>query len=149
MPALNTYVPKWIHKLLLHISTCCLHVWVQTMIIITIVRTSYLILTHNNSVGVAGGEHHGLDCWKGKSILHHKFQTITNRSDIIELTTVILMEISSASLTVFAGNSQVTAEFPSQRLVTRSFDVFFDLPLKKWFDRQSQSWWLETPLRSL
>ena len=30
----------------------------------------------------------------------------------------------------FAGNSPVTGEFPSQRPVTRSFDVFFDLRLE-------------------
>ena len=31
-------------------------------------------------------------------------------------------------LTICAGNSPVTGEFPTQRPVTRSFDVFFDLP---------------------
>ena len=29
------------------------------------------------------------------------------------------------------GNSPVTGEFPSQRPVTRSFDVFFDLSLEE------------------
>ena len=33
----------------------------------------------------------------------------------------------SALLALYAGNSPVTGEFPSQRPVTRSFDVFFDL----------------------
>ena len=32
---------------------------------------------------------------------------------------------SSASLAICAGNSQVAGEFPAQRPVTRSFDVFF------------------------
>ena len=41
------------------------------------------------------------------------------------------METFSASLAHCAGNSQVTAEFPAQRPVTRSFDVFFDLRLNK------------------
>ena len=31
----------------------------------------------------------------------------------------------------FAGNSLVTGEFPSQRKVTQSFDILFDLRLKK------------------
>ena len=35
--------------------------------------------------------------------------------------------IFSASLVLCAGNSPVTDEFSSQRSVTRSFDVFFDL----------------------
>ena len=41
------------------------------------------------------------------------------------------MEICSALLAICAGNSPVPGEFPAQRPVTRSFDVFFDLRLKK------------------
>ena len=41
------------------------------------------------------------------------------------------METFSALLALCAGNSPVPAEFPSQRPVTRSFDVFFDLRLNK------------------
>ena len=37
------------------------------------------------------------------------------------------METFSALLAPCAGNSPVSGEFPAQRLVTRSFDVFFDL----------------------
>ena len=37
------------------------------------------------------------------------------------------METFSALLVICAGNSPVTSEFPAQRPVTRSFDVFFDL----------------------
>ena len=37
------------------------------------------------------------------------------------------MEIFSALLALCAGNSPVTGEFPAQRPVTRSFDIFFDL----------------------
>ena len=36
-----------------------------------------------------------------------------------------------------AGNSPVTGGFPSQRPVTRSFDVFFDLRLNKRLSKQS------------
>ena len=41
------------------------------------------------------------------------------------------MEIFSALLAICAGNSPVPGEFPAQRPVTRSFDVFFDLCLNK------------------
>ena len=41
------------------------------------------------------------------------------------------METFSASLALCARNSPVTGEFPSQKPVTRSFDVFFDLRLNK------------------
>ena len=39
-------------------------------------------------------------------------------------------------------------EFPSQRPVTRSFDVFFDLGLNKRLSKQSRRWWFETSSRS-
>ena len=41
------------------------------------------------------------------------------------------METFSASLILCVGNSPVTGEFPSQRTVARSFNVFFDLRLNK------------------
>ena len=46
-------------------------------------------------------------------------------------------------LAICARNSPVTGEFPAQRPVTRSFDVFFDLRLYKWWIKQSWGWWFE------
>ena len=47
------------------------------------------------------------------------------------------METFSALLALCAWNSPVTAEFPSQRPMTRSFDVFFDLFLnKRWVNNR-------------
>ena len=40
-------------------------------------------------------------------------------------------------------------EFPAQRPVTRSLDVFFDLRLNKPLSKQSWGWWFETLSRSL
>ena len=54
------------------------------------------------------------------------------------------METFSALLVICAGNSPVPGEFPAQRPVTRSFDVFFDLRLNKRLSKQSQGWWFET-----
>ena len=51
----------------------------------------------------------------------------------------------SALLALCAGNSPVTGEFPSQRPVRRSFDVFFDLRLNQRLSKQTQGWWFETP----
>ena len=48
-----------------------------------------------------------------------------------------------------AGNSSVTGEFPAQRPVTRSSDVFFELCLNKRLSKQSWDWWFETPSCSL
>ena len=49
------------------------------------------------------------------------------------------METFSASLAICAGNSPVSGEFPTQRPVTRSFDVFFDLCLNKRLRKQSRA----------
>ena len=54
------------------------------------------------------------------------------------------METFSALLAICAGNSPVPGEFPTQRPVTRSFDVFFDLCLNKRLSKQSWGWWFET-----
>ena len=56
------------------------------------------------------------------------------------------METFSALLTICAGNSPVPGEFPAQRPVTRSFDVFFDLRLNKRLSKQWWGWWFETLL---
>ena len=49
------------------------------------------------------------------------------------------METFSALLALCAGNSPVTGEFPAQRPVTRSFDVFFDLRLNKRLGKQREA----------
>ena len=59
------------------------------------------------------------------------------------------METFSMLLAICEGNSPVTGEFPTHRPVTRSFDVFFDLHLNKWLNKQSWGWWFETPSRPL
>ena len=46
------------------------------------------------------------------------------------------MEIFSMLLALCEGNSPVTGEFPSQRPVTPSFDVFFDLHPNKQLSKQ-------------
>ena len=53
------------------------------------------------------------------------------------------METFSASLAICAGNSPVPGEFPTQRPVTQSFDVFFDLRLNKRLSKQWWGWWFQ------
>ena len=48
------------------------------------------------------------------------------------------METFSALLDLCEGNTPVTCGFPSQRPVTRSFDVFFDVRLNKRMRKQSR-----------
>ena len=56
------------------------------------------------------------------------------------------VETFSALLAICAGNSPVHGEFPAQRPVTRSFDVFFDLRPNKRLSKHSRGWWFETLL---
>ena len=59
------------------------------------------------------------------------------------------METFFALLATCAGNSPVPGEFPTQRPVTRSFDIFFDLHLNKRLSKREWGWWLETLSRPL
>ena len=59
------------------------------------------------------------------------------------------METFSALPAICAGNSPVTGEFPTQRPVTQSFDVFFDLCQNEWLSKQWGGWGFETPSRPL
>ena len=45
---------------------------------------------------------------------------------------------------LLCGEFTGPGEFPTQRPVTRSFDVYFDLRLNKRLSKQSWGWWLET-----
>ena len=55
------------------------------------------------------------------------------------------METFFTLLAICVGNSPVSGEFPAQRPVTLSFDVFFDLRLNKRLSKQPWGWWFETP----
>ena len=59
------------------------------------------------------------------------------------------METFSTLLAHCAENSPATGEFPAQRPVTRSFDVFFDLRLNKRLSKQWWGWRFETPSHPL
>ena len=59
------------------------------------------------------------------------------------------MEAFSALLALSAGNPPVPGEFPAQRPVTESLDVFIDLHLNKRLNKQSWGWWFEMPSRPL
>ena len=54
------------------------------------------------------------------------------------------METFSALLAICARHSPVSGEFPAQRPVTRSFDVFFDVRLIRRLSKHLRGWWFET-----
>ena len=70
---------------------------------------------------------------------------------------MIPSKISSANIMMTSSNGNIfrvtgplcgeftgPGEFPLQRPVTRSFDVFFDLRLNKRLSKQPWGWWFET-----
>ena len=59
------------------------------------------------------------------------------------------METFSGLLATCAGNSPVPGEFSTQRPVTRSFDVYFDLRPNKRLSKQWWGWWFEKQSRPL
>ena len=80
---------------------------------------------------------------------YHNARSNFSQYDSIETWWRHQMETLSALLAFCAGNSPVTGEFPTQRPVTRSFDVFFDLRLSKRLSKQSWGLWFDRPSRSL
>ena len=68
---------------------------------------------------------------------------------VILSTNTFKMTSSNGNISFCEGNSPVTGEFPSQRPVTRSFDVFFELHLNKLLSKPLICRWLETSVRSL
>ena len=63
--------------------------------------------------------------WYATWLLYKKYMMKSSNENIFRVTGLCV------------GNSPVTIEFPSQRPVMRSFDVFFDLHLNKWLNKQS------------
>ena len=86
------------------------------------------------------------------SLLRENFQ---NSCEVVIRRRILLpwwrhqIKTFSALLAFCAGNSSITGEFPTQRPVTRGFDVFFDLRLNKKLSKHSWGWWFEMPSRSL
>ena len=72
---------------------------------------------------------------------------------INQLAAVFMMTSSNGNIFrvtgPLCGEFTGPGEFPSQRPVTRSFDVFFDLRPNKRLSKQPWGWWFETPSWSL
>ena len=97
---------------------------------LTDVKSNSLRWRHNDHAGVSNHQPHGC-------LLNRLFRRKSKKTSKPRVTGLC------------AGNSSGTVEFPAQRPVTRSFDVFFDLRLNKRLSKQPWSWWFETPAWSL
>ena len=78
---------------------------------------------------------------------------VTHRGD--QRAYALCIMITSSNGNIFRVTGSLCGEFtghgelPSQRPVTRSFDVFFDLRLNKRLSKKWRDWLFETPSRSL
>ena len=96
-----------------------------------------------------------------KSLMHHchmKHVTVCDsylwprnidRTHIMTSSNGNIFRVTGPLCWEFTGHWWIPLESPSQRPVTRSFDVFFDLRLNKRLSKQSRRWWFGTPQRSL
>ena len=84
--------------------------------------------------------------WLSKTKKMKIYLVINSQEYDIHLITIMLSNRYIFALLAFcAGNAPVTGEFPTQRPMTRGFNIFFDLCLSK----QSWDWWFETASHSL
>ena len=68
---------------------------------------------------------------------------------LYDMISTIMMTSSNGNIFCVTDPLNSPGEFPTQRPVTRSFDIFFDLRLNKPLSKQSWDWWFETLSRSL
>ena len=61
----------------------------------------------------------------------------------------VIEMMASSNGNIFRVTGHLCGEFPTQRPITRSFDVYFDLRTNKRLSKQSWRWWFETPSRPL
>ena len=92
---------------------------------------------------------HELLLWRhflvsARNLIHYFFFACLQPCFLIVHDDVIKWKHFSRYWPFVRGNSPVPGEFLTQRPVTRSFDVFFDLRLNKRLSKQSWGWWLET-----
>ena len=85
------------------------------------------------------------------STMSRLYNIISFFSDLINIMTWWHPQMATffTLLAFCAGYSPVTVKVPSQRPVTRSFDVVFDLRLNERLSKQSCGRWFETPSRPL
>ena len=93
--------------------------------------------------------------WYFKSVYHTATFIFITKTSIVFLSLVSENMMTSSNGNIFrvtgplCGEFTGPGEFPTQRPVTRSFDVFFDLRLNKRLSKQPWGWWVGTPSWSL
>ena len=85
--------------------------------------------------------------------LHCMYCDHIHWSPVVFYPYIFMMTSSNGNISrftdAFCGEFTGPGEFPTQRPVTRSFDVFFHLRPNKRLCKQPWGWWFEMPSRSL
>ena len=90
--------------------------------------------------------------WSGTQPSHDSMLAYHQLDPHEHILSIQVNMMTSSNGSVFRVTGPLCGEFTghrSQRPVTRNFDAFFDLRLKKRLSKQSWGWWFETPSRSL
>ena len=111
------------------------HLWNHTLST-SAGETHVSINTSGCLIAFAGRDTGVYWCMVGQGISHHTDIMTPSNGNIFRVTGTL-------------WGVPATGGFSSQRPVTRSFDVFFDLRLNKRLNKQSRRRWFETPLCSL
>ena len=96
---------------------------------------------------VGGGSVHCIITFLGKPVLSHCLKQASNTLIQISLPFIPESHDDVIKWKHFPRNWPFVwgpGEFTTQRPVTRSFDVFFDLRLNKRLSKQPWGWWFET-----
>ena len=102
---------------------------------------AWIIIISNNRPNKQSTHYH---------ILHRKLMLpLSSYSYMHDITLYLCRMMTSSNGNIFRVTCLLCGEFPSQRSVTRSLNVFFDLRLNKRLSKQSWGWLFEIPLRSL
>ena len=86
-----------------------------------------------------------LYCGYLSKLLHNSWRYVDSFSLLALSRLYRQFMMTSSNGSIFRVTGHLCGEFPAQRPVTRSFDVFFDLSLNKRLREQWGSWWFETP----
>ena len=106
-------------------------------IVIVVLQDTWLSSKHMDRVHISAGQ------W----LCNNRVETLSKGCGYVMMT--------SSNGNIFrvtgplCGEITGPGEFPTQRPVTRSFDVFFNLCLNKRLNKQPWGWWFETPSWSL
>ena len=114
-------------------------------------RVQFTIFQHwfrQRLVAFSAPSHYLNQCWPSSPT-----HICGTRGRWINSTSLIMMTSSNGNIFrvtgPLCGEFTGPGEFPAQRPVTRSFDVFFDLRPNKRLSKQAWGWWFKTPSWSL